>query len=403
MHIADLETFRVGTHPPHKGGRNWFFVKLTTDDGIEGWGECTKGEFRLDTLDAAFAELKEHFLVGHDPFEIETLRRKLYGSLHNLHIPGPVLSQVVAAAEMACWDIVGKRLDQPVYNLLGGRHNDRIRTYTYIHYKWRPPDPPEDAATAAREYLDRGFTGVKIDPISPISGPRTVSLAEIDYAEEVIAAIREEVGDQMDILVGTHGQFDTATAVRFARRLEQYDPLWFEEPVPPENVGEMAAVAEKTTIPVATGERVTTQHTFAELLGQDAAGILQPDLGLLGILQAKKVAGMAESQYVQVAPWHYCGPIQGAAAVQLDVSTPNFLIQESIEDWGACHNELLEEPMEWTDGYIVPPDRPGLGVVPDEDAIADHARNDPVPLEEQPAYWMDAAKRTMADADDRFV
>jgi 2-dehydro-3-deoxyphosphogalactonate aldolase len=181
------------------------------------------------------------------------------------------------------------------------------------------------------------------------------------------------VGSRCDLLFGTHGQMTAAGAIRLARRLEAADPLWFEEPTPPANVDEMAKVAAGTRIPIATGERLTTKYEFAQVLDKGAAAILQPALGRVGgILEAKKIAGMAEAWYAQIAPHLYCGPIEGAANVQLDTCSPNFLIQESIQTWGGFHSEILKKPMQWQDGYIIPPTAPGLGVELNEEVAARH-------------------------------
>lgn len=406
MQIGDVETYTVGTPEPHKGGSNWYFVKVVTTDGLVGWGECTMTHDRTETMDQLFEELKDPLVVGFDPYNVESLHDRIYRSQQHFHVPGVLQAQFKAAIEMACWDIVGKVTGEPVYNLLGGRHNEKIRSYTYLHYEWEPPQVPEEAAEAARDYVDDGFTGLKVDPLHPIDGPRSISLKELSYAEDVIGAIREAVGDECDILVGTHGQFNTQSAIRLARRIENYDPLWFEEPVPPEKVSEMAEVARSTTVPVATGERLTTKFHFSDLLEQSAAQILQPDLGLTGILEAKKIASMAETHYVPIAPWHYAGPVQGAANIQLDTCTPNFLIQESIEDWTFFHNDLLEEPIKWEDGDIVPPDRPGLGVELDEEELACHPPNVGPPPWDRPHYSIDANVQTLDDdvsVDDRLT
>jgi 2-dehydro-3-deoxyphosphogalactonate aldolase len=165
----------------------------------------------------------------------------------------------------------------------------------------------------------------------------------------------------------------TSSAIRLAKRLEKFDPLWFEEPVPPENVEEMARVARSTSIPIATGERLATKYEFARLLEKQAASILQMALGRVGgILEAKKIAGMAEAHYAHIAPHLYCGPIEGAANIQIDTCSPNFLIQEGIETWGGFHAEILKEPITWQEGYIIPPTKPGLGVALNEEVAAEH-------------------------------
>ncbi len=189
----------------------------------------------------------------------------------------------------------------------------------------------------------------------------------------VITRFQLPQASDRSLLIGTHGQMTAAGAIRLAKRLEKVDPLWFEEPVPPENAVEMARVAAATSIPIATGERLATKYEFAALLHHQAASILQPALGRVGgILEAKKIAGMAEAHYAQLAPHLYCGPIEGAANVQLATCSPNFLIQESIETWGGFHAEILKEPMRWEDGYIIPPTAPGLGVELDEAVAAKH-------------------------------
>tara|TARA_B100001146_G_scaffold158676_1_gene139712 strand:- start:48 stop:692 length:645 start_codon:yes stop_codon:yes gene_type:complete len=189
----------------------------------------------------------------------------------------------------------------------------------------------------------------------------------LSRSETFVRKIREAVGDRADILIGTHGQMTAAGAIRLAKTLEPYDPLWFEEPVPAENEDEMAKVARATSIPIATGERLASKFEFQRVLRCGAAAILQMNLGRVGgILEAKKIAGMAEASYLQIAPHLYCGPIVGAAAIQLGTCSPNLLIQEGILDWGGFHAELLRQPIDWEEGYIMPPTGPGLGVELDE-------------------------------------
>ena len=204
----------------------------------------------------------------------------------------------------------------------------------------------------------------------------------------MVKNIREAVGDQCDLLIGTHGQPNTAGAIRLAERLEPYHPLWLEEPVPPENLDEMAKVARSTKIPIATGERLATKYEFATLFAKQAAAIIQPALGRVGgILEAKKIAGMAEAHYVQIAPHLYCGPVEAVANIQIATCSPNFLIQESIERFDGFHAEILKKPIQWEDGYIIPPTAPGLGIELDEEvAAANPYEGDAIfpEMEEQP-------------------
>jgi 2-dehydro-3-deoxyphosphogalactonate aldolase len=286
---------------------------------------------------------------------------------------------ILSGIETACWDIVGKELNRPVHDLLGGRVHERLRAYTYLYPK--PADrtdvyrDPELAAERAAEYVARGFTAVKFDPVGPYTAfdPRQLSLEALEHAEKFARLLREAVGDKADLLFGTHGQMTPAGAIRLAKRLEKYDPLWFEEPVPPEMPEEMARVARQTSIPIATGERLATKYEFSRVLEQRAASILQMALGRVGgILEAKKIAGMAEAHYAQIAPHLYCGPVEGAASIQLDACSPNFLIQESILDWGGFHAKILRKPIRFEDGYIIPPTEPGIGVELDEAVAAAH-------------------------------
>ena len=371
MKIVRVKTFLVGNPPPHRGGRNWVFLKLVTDEGLEGVGECNMAQGREHSLVQLIEDLSEPYVIGMNPFDTERLWDTLYSSSHFFRHPGIVATQVVAALDMACWDIVGKALKQPIYNLLGGKYHDRVRAYTYI-YEWRRPEAPEQAGEAVARLVDQGFTAVKFDPLVIPPAPREISLDELRYAEAVMRSIRDAVGDKVDILVGTHGQLNTHGAIRFARMLEPYTPLWFEEPVPPENMDEMARVAQHTSIPIATGERLCTLHDFHALLKRQAAQIIQAHVGTNGIMGLKKIAGMCEANYAQIAPWLYCGPVAGAANIQIDVCSPNFLIQEGIETWSGFHAEILEEPIQWEKGYIIPSTRPGLGVELNEEVAEKH-------------------------------
>jgi len=368
MKITDLKTFVVGNPPPHFGGRYWVFIKLTTDGGVRGYGEVYSAPFHPNVVVRMIEDVCERHVIGADPFKIERLWRTIYSSGYTQRTDVSIMG-ILSAVEMACWDIIGKEVDRPIYDLLGGQIHERLRSYTYIYPQ--PSDPgdvysdPDLAAERASQYAAQGFTAVKFDPVGPytVFDPRQLSLEALDRSEQFVKRIREAVGNRCDLLFGTHGQMTAAGAIRLARRLEPYDPLWFEEPVPPDNVPEMARVARATSIPIATGERLATKYEFARVLREQAASILQMALGRVGgILEAKKIAGMAEAHYTQIAPHLYCGPIEGAANIQLDTCSPNFLIQESIQTWGEFHSEILDQPVQWEDGYIIPPTRPGLGV-----------------------------------------
>ena len=378
MKITDVKTFVVGNPPPHFGGLYWVFVKLTTDSGVEGIGEVYSVPFHPRVVEQMILDVCERHVIGADPFNIEKMWRRVYGSGYLLR-PDASLIGVLSGIETACWDIMGKELDKPVYMLLGGKVHERLRSYSYLYPeegdKTDVYSDPEMAAARAVAYVNKGFTAVKFDPVGPytVFDPRQLSLEMLDHTENFVRILREAVGGKADLLFGTHGQLTPAGAIRLARRLEPYDPLWFEEPTPPENPREMARVARQTTIPVATGERLTTKYEFARVLEEQAASILQMALGRVGgILEAKKIAGMAEAHYAQIAPHLYCGPIEGAANIQLCTASPNFLIQESIQDWGGFHTEILKKPLQWEDGYIIPSNEPGIGVELNEEVAAKH-------------------------------
>ncbi len=380
MKIVDLKTYIVDPHGP--GGRNWIFVKLTTDNGISGIGEAFDVPFSPPVVARLIETTGERFVIGADPFRIETMWRTIYASGYDQH-PDVTKMGIISAFEIAFWDIIGKAVGQPVYNLLGGKYHERLRTYTYMN-----PAPgkvtkdsyvqkdPQAAGERAAYYLKMGFTAIKFDPVGPgtVHAPLQPSVGNLATSEAVIRAVREAVGDKCDIIIGTHGQMTTSAAIRLAKRLEKFDPLWFEEPVPPENRDEMARVARHTSIPIGAGERLSTKYEFRELLEKQAAGIMQISLGRVGgLLEAKKIAGMAEAYYAQIAPHLYAGPVEAAANVHIATCSPNFLILEGLETWGGFYNEILKAPFRWEEGYLIPPDKPGLGIELNEEVMSKYA------------------------------
>jgi L-alanine-DL-glutamate epimerase-like enolase superfamily enzyme len=340
-------------------GRRMVLLKLLTDEGISGFGELTwhgtQGEMHVRRL----KELLDQFVLGKSPFLIEELWSQLYLRPHSRRHSCTFTTPALSAIDIACWDIVGKACNQPVYNLLGGMVNPRLRSYSYLPTQ---SGDPKAIAESAVEYAERGFTAIKLDPVK---GEGT--LEECDYVEEVFRTIRAAVGNKCDILLGTHGQLTPHAAIRLAKRLEPFEPAWFEEPVPPENIAEMARVARATTIPIATGERLLTKFEFRELLEQQAASIIQADLTMTGgILEGKKIAAMAECHYAEMAPHHYGGPIALAASIQLDACCTNFYIQEANID---LNTEFLQEPFAWESGDLIPSPKPGLGVDVNEEFL----------------------------------
>ncbi len=370
--VADVETFVVDNPPPHFGGRYFVFVKVTTTEGVVGWGEIYAATFHPVALPALVADVAGRHLLDRDPHNIETFTAAAMSRGYSGR-PEITLGAIVSGLEMACWDIIGKAAGRPVADLIGGRVRDHLRAYTYLYPT--PGDPadvygdPAAAAAKARFEVDRGFTAVKLDPMGGYGAfdPRMPSLEKMALAEAFCQAIRDEVGDAADICFGTHGQYSVDGAIRLARRLERFDPLWFEEPNPPTNPSAMAEVNRSTTIPVATGERLNSVHEFAAVLNAGAARILQPNIARCGgVLAGRKIAIVAETHHAAIAPHCYNGPVGAAANIAVAAASPNLLIVEAIQTFGGFHAELLIDPIEVHDGHVVVPDRPGLGVEVDE-------------------------------------
>jgi len=363
MLLKDIKTW-VTVPPSGIGGAFWVIVKITTDDGIEGIGECYGIPVSGDIACAMVEDTFERYIAGEDPHHVETMFRRVYSAGFTQR-PDVSMMGVFSGIEIAIWDILGKAHDLPLYQLLGGRFHDRLRTYTYLYPESLSADgnPGEGApdvyhdgdAAAARalDYIDMGFTAVKQDPAGPYSfqGGRELSLTELS-------------------LFGTHGQMTTSSAIRLARRLEPYDPLWFEEPCPPDQVEAIGKVAAATSIPVATGERLTTRVEFHQVL-KAGVSILQPDIGRSGgVWETKKIAALAELFNAQIAPHIYCGPIAHAAAAHVAFSCPNFLILETIQT--EFHDAILQRPLDWEAGYMPAPGEPGLGITLNEAVIESH-------------------------------
>ena len=378
MKIASLQTHVVAVPPPHVGGMYWIFVQLKTDDGIEGVGEIYSTAFHPQAMVPLIEDVFQRHLEGHDPHRIERFWRSAYSSGFTQR-PDPTMMGIVSGLEMACWDIIGKAADRPVYDLLGGLVHEKLRAYTYLYPKNAAGEfdfnDPDLAADCAAEMVAMGFTAVKFDPAGPYTAysGHQLSLGVMDRCETFCRKVREAVGSSADLLFGTHGQMVPSSAIRLAKRLEKYDPLWFEEPVPPGQEAAMAEVARATSIPISTGERLCTKYEFQRVLELGAASILQPDIGRVGgILETKKIAAMAEAHYAQLAPHVYCGPVVAAASIQVGAASPNFLIQESILDFGGFHGEILKKPLTFDDGYLIPSREPGLGVELNLEAVAKH-------------------------------
>ena len=379
MKLSNITTFVVGNPQTEFGGQYFLFVKVETDTGATGIGEIYAASFHPDAIVAMVDDVFDRTVAGHSPFDIETIWRRVYSRGYSQR-PDPSLVGILSGIEIALWDIIGKETNQPVHNLIGGLVHPTLRAYSYLYPKEGDPvNVYEDADLAAQralEYVDEGFTAVKFDPAGPYSAfdPRIPSLDALEQSELMVRKVRDAIGTRADILFGTHGQFTASGALRMARRIERYDPLWFEEPTAAEMPEEMAKVAHGTSIPIATGERLTTKYEFARVLRAGAASILQPALGRVGgISEAKKIAALAEVHYAVIAPHLYAGPVEAAANIQFAASIPNFLILESIYDMRAgIFDELIVEPLTVADGYVVVPTTPGLGIELNEEVASSY-------------------------------
>ena len=367
MKLKDLKIIVTCPPPPGWGGRYWIFVKITTDSGISGWGECYASSIGPEAMKVVIKDVFERYFLDESPSNFEKMFRRTYSSGFTQR-PDLTVMGAFSGLEIACWDILGKQFDCPTWKLLGGKINDRIRAYSYLY----PLDhhdlngfwtSPEMAAESAISLIEKGYTAVKFDPAGPYTmrGGHMPAMSDIKLSVDFCRAIREAVGNKSDILFGTHGQFTTAGAIRLGKAIEPYSPMWFEEPIPPDNLSEFKKVQSALSIPIATGERFTTKMEFAEVLKSGGASIIQPALGRAGgIWEMKKAAAIAEVFNAQVAPHLYAGPIEWAANIQLSASIPNLLIAETIET--PFHKSLINGKIKVEDGYIQVPEEAGLGI-----------------------------------------
>lgn len=371
MKLTDLDVIVTSPPAPGWGGRYWILVKLTTDTGITGWGECYAASVGPDAMTHVIRDVFERYFLGENPENIERMFRRTYSSGFTQR-PDLTVMGAFSGLEIACWDILGKDRDRPVHALIGGLMNENLRAYTYL-YPLEHHDisafwsSPELAAESAAAMVAKGFTAVKFDPAGPYTmrGGHMPAMSDISTSVAFCAAIRGAVGDKADLLFGTHGQFSTAGAIRLGQALEPYAPLWFEEPTPPDNIDDMARVARNVRIPVSTGERHCTKAEFGAILRAGAAEILQPALGRAGgIWEMKKVAAIAEIFNAQMAPHLYAGPIEWAANIQFAASIPNLLMIESIET--PFHDALIKSSIRVENGFVTPPTAAGLGIEVDE-------------------------------------
>jgi 2-dehydro-3-deoxyphosphogalactonate aldolase len=378
VRLIRCECLAVANPPPSFGGPYFLLVRLEASGGAVGWGEIYGVPFHPRAVAAMVEDVFTAHLRGEPACDSERLFRIVRGRNYSAR-PDPTLYALWSGIEMALLDLIGREAKIPIFTLLGGRAHERLRCYTYLYpaagQGEEVYDEPEAAAERAVAYVQQGWTALKFDPVRPYSAfdPREPSAAELAHGERYLRLMREAVGEAADLLVGTHGQFTPSGAVRFARRIAHYDPLWFEEPVPPGDPGAMAEVARACGLPVATGERLVGREEFLDLLERRAVAVVQPAAGRVGgLVEARKIAAMAETRQVLFAPHFYAGPVEWAANLQLAASCPNTLVVETIAD-NAFFYALVPDLPRVVDGFVVVPERPGLGVTVDETVVRAHA------------------------------
>lgn len=363
MRITEIKSYQAkGRHWPRFP---WIIVEVETDEDISGIGEALS--YRSGGINQAIMNLNRD-LVGEDPFNIE----KIWENAFRQGTPLPAISGV----EMALWDIVGKKLGTPIYNLLGGRCRDKVRVYVDGFFRGAEYSE-EEYAKKAVEAVDQGFTALKMDVDTPIPSGRqlnrSISLADLKHTVKMVGAVRDAVGDEVDLAIDAHGAFDTVTAMKLVDRLEEFDLMWIEDPIPSGNALAMAKVSAASSTPICTGELLNTRYEFRELLENQAADIIMPDLARTGgILEMKKIATLADTYYIPVAPHNMVGPIATMASVHLGACIPNFLILEfqlGDVDW---RDDLLDKPVPVVDGYIDLPSEPGIGFKLNKEELRRH-------------------------------
>lgn len=361
MKIDRLEMFAV---PPR-----WLFLKITTDDGYVGWGEPIV-EGKAETVRAAVEEMGD-YLIGKNAGNIEDLWQALYRG--GFYRGGPILTSAISGIEQALWDIKGKRLGVPVYDLLGGPVREKMRVYA-----WIGGDEPAEVADAARTRVAEGYTAMKMNGTGALEW--IDSSGAVRAAAERLAAAREAVGESIGIAIDFHGRVHKGMAKTLVKALEPFGPLFIEEPVLPENNEALAEIARHAAVPIATGERMFTRWQFKSVLAAGGVDILQPDLSHAGgIWETRKIAAMAEAYDVAIAPHCPLGPIALAASLQLDFCTPNAFIQE--QSLGIHYNQgsdlldYLADPtvFHYEEGYVARPTAPGLGITVDEEKVREMA------------------------------
>ena len=381
MKITDIKSYVYAPLPETP----WFFIEIETDEGITGLGETS--DYRATQMLAGGIDAIKHLLIGEDPSHIEELWQRVFRNYSTINGRGFV-SHLVSAVDVALWDIRGKALGQPVYQLLGGPVRPNVPLYTHIQDQSYEGVTIADAVAAARETKEDGYEAIKTDPFKsqrPQSGPflgagmvEFLNPDSIAEAVDWIAALREELGPGYELMVDAHGRFDVASAIRAGRALEPYGLIWYEEPVPPESFQALREVRENTNIPICVGERLYTRYDYTPVFEQRLADYVMPDiLWTGGITEIKKIAAMAEAYYVRISPHDALGPVSIVAGAHASITMPNLYRLEAIHRWFPEFARIITPMFEVRNGAIwLDPTRPGLGIELDHEAAAQY-RVDP--------------------------
>ncbi len=360
MKVTDVKTFAVDCFRT-----NWVFVKVYTDEGIDGVGEATL-EYKEKALIGAVEHIKE-YLVGKDPRNIEKHFHDIYRDAY--WRGGAVLMSALSAVEMALWDILGKSLNVPVYQLMGGKVHDSVRIY--VNGWFAGAKTPQEFGEKAKIAVERGITAMKWDPFG--KSYMDISNKDLNTALECVAQVRSAVGNDVDLLIEGHGRFNIATGIKIAKELEQFKPMFFEEPTPPDNLDALKAVRDKSPVAISAGERLYTRWDYKRMFDLGAADYIQPDISHAGgIMELKKIAAEAESRYIPFAPHNPSGPVANAATLQLAASCPNFCILEIMYSDVEYRKDITNEDLSYKDGFMQIPDKPGLGIELNEEECAKH-------------------------------
>ena len=360
MRVTDVKTFAVDCYRT-----NWVFVKVYTDEGIDGVGEATL-EYKEHALIGAVEHIKE-YLVGKNPLDVQAHWFHIYRDAY--WRGGPVLMSALSAVETALWDILGKHLGVPVWQLLGGRVNTEVPVY--VNGWFAGAKTPAEFAEKAKAVKARGVAGMKWDPFG--KAYLRLSNKELATAIECVGAVREAVGDEMELLIEAHGRFDVPTSLTIARELAPFKPMWLEEPVPPDNLEALKAVKDRSPVPISAGERLYTRWDYRGLFDRNAADYIQPDVSHAGgISELVKIAAEAESRYIPFAPHNPSGPVANAATLHVAAVSPNFCILESMFSDVTWRAEVCNEALTFKDGKLQIPTRPGIGIEIDEQACLEH-------------------------------